>query len=348
VVWFHCAAQVSAIGQRYQLNFSPVEQKILGFFLKLDLGVPFFFTISAICISASIENRAAAGGGVLDFILARIERIYPPFWVALGIWVMVALVTPPELATVAPVTGPQIRELSALGWVANLVLAERIVSSLAGAAIPCILGLSWSLSYEVQFYAVMGTFLFSRRLFWCAILLVSFMAVGSSVLQFFGEAPIGYGFLSDGIGLYFLLGTCSYQSLKGGARWLWRSISGGIAALSTLGVILNPSSSVGYLAMVAIGAQFLTRSLGQEPSAASGGVWLRWLQHVGVISYSLYLIHPACGILIPNILLHIGLRDFGWLLGASLLVTTVVALMAASLFHALIEQRFLSRRHSRG
>ncbi len=345
VVWCHCCGQIRAIGQRTQLGISEFQQDLLSALLKLDLGVPFFFTISAICISASVESRATAGGGIANFARARLRRIFPPFWIALGLWVLVLLLTPADLVSSAPVTGDTLSGLSSMGWFANVFLIERIVNAEHGTAIPCILGVSWSLSYEIQFYVVMGIYLISKRCFWAVLALMSVVCTGSYVRDYFGASPIGYGFLVDGIGLYFLLGICCYQTvMQRSLPGFWQGLSYTITFLATLGVIVRPSGAVGYLAMVAISTQFITRKLRADAAVSTGFLRTRSLQRLGEMSYSLYLVHPLVCVLAPNVLVTFGIRDFWLLLGGTLSLATAGSLALAYLFYLAIERRFISSK----
>ena len=343
VVWFHCVAQIASLLPAADL--SEAERRALGILLKLDVGVPLFFTLSAICISASIETRAGGFAGMRNFYLARFRRIFPVYWVALFFFVFVMTVTPSWIVQNPQVSVVGVADISLADWVMNLLLLPRVVSELCDTSVPLLLPVSWSLSYEVQYYLVSGVFLLSRRAYWVTVLALSLGAAWSMVRLQLGGLPTGYASLMDGAWLYFLLGICCFQELQAGRFCLfWSSVRYGITALATLALIIAPTSAGGYLAVTALITEFGVRRLCAQSVGRGSLIEASLPERLGTISYSLYLTHLPFCIAIPNLLVASGMRDFWWLFAASVMLATVCAIGVAMLFHAVVERRFVSSR----
>ena len=56
---------------------------------NMDLGVPLFFVISGYCIAASMDSHRRRGSSSWVFLGRRLRRIYPPYWAALLVFVVV-------------------------------------------------------------------------------------------------------------------------------------------------------------------------------------------------------------------------------------------------------------------
>ena len=242
-------------------------------------------------------------------------------------------------------SGEVLATVTSTGWIANALLFDRIVNSLEGTTIPCILSVSWSLSYELQFYLVMGVYLVSKKLFWALVMLLSALSIWSTTQLHFGHIPLGYGLLTDGYWLYFLLGICCYQAGQSGARersFAWTGYA--LTALVTTIFIWQPSSALGYLCITALVSQLIALHVRRDHGSAKalpGSVILRKL---GEISYSLYLVHLPLSIAVPNLLALMGVRTFGSLLIASIVVVTVSSICVARLYYLLVERRFMQLR----
>ncbi len=157
-------------------------------FVALDLGtkgVVLFFVISGYVISGLISDRPAR------FVHNRVARIYPTFWMAVALSVILQgfftrNATTLDLHTVFLISTPKIN---------NTVLVPF-----------------WTLTFEVAFYVVCAAFTFTQRknLFWIALGVWSTVIAFASWTHVFtgplGTPPVSQILLSP-IDLAFILGA---------------------------------------------------------------------------------------------------------------------------------------------
>jgi len=124
-------------------------------------GVDLFFVISGFIMVYVTQNKAGSWRHSLQFLYARIVRIYPVWWVFSGIMALYfwqAYGVPADIER-ANISG---------GLGAYLL---RSVLLLPQAAVP-VLGLGWSLIHEVYFYLVFALILCVPRRYLVWILMI--------------------------------------------------------------------------------------------------------------------------------------------------------------------------------
>lgn len=250
---------------------------LLGWF-----GVHLFFVISGFCITANLIEMAGKGAGPGKFLEQRLLRIFPMYWAAAFAQVVLQLVSslfnqshwsrvlPPDL-------------LSAF---ASVLLLEPYFG------IPSLMLVSWSLVYEWGFYVLMALALFPMRAGVPGILLLigGLILAGLGIAGFFSGPLMVLKFWPE-----FFLGVlvyCFCRVQKGGAR----------EALVSLMVLL-PASLFGLEGWTARffmlgGASFfglILCLLYPLDGLISSARCFSWLANIGVISYSLYLLHVPFG-----------------------------------------------------
>lgn len=135
------------------------------------LGVDFFFVISGFIMVWTNWEQFGASGASGRFLLRRIGRIVPLYWVATTLGVAL-LANSPSLFSY----GQQLD----LRWILSCYLFVPTISP-SGDLFSPLLGLGWTLNYEMYFYAV----------FALALLLPRFFGVVALSLFFAGSAAIG-------------------------------------------------------------------------------------------------------------------------------------------------------------
>lgn len=197
----------------------------------------------------------------------------------------------------------------------------------------------WSLCYEVQFYLVFLFILMCLRRF-------GLSELGSNAriyvfTLFFGISfmwPLGYldqvhpGLFVD-LWFLFLLGSFARWALD---DYVARGVLLVAVSLLSFRFIRGGALEFAVGAGTAI-ALFGAASLGKM------AVWLswRWLQYLGMISYSLYLVHDIAGLYVRDTGVYLTFKYLGW---SSLLVNYAwfaislsVSLLAAHLLWRLVE-----------
>jgi len=129
---------------------------------RLWVGVPLFFVISGYCISATADATRRRPRALATYFARRFRRIYPPYWVLLGLLCVLVLVCEalvPGLLADDYAGIPPPGRLSAGQWLGNLTLTESWRHHLGGGRIGYLNAMAWTLCYEEQFYAVVGLLL---------------------------------------------------------------------------------------------------------------------------------------------------------------------------------------------
>ncbi len=264
-------------------------------------GVDLFFILSGMLIyRAAMRPRLHYG----QFMLRRVQRIYPTFFVVLLLYVVLSMVF--HLGEHFAATGLQAKILYLLQ---NLFLLPGIVN------LPPIISAAWSLSYEFCFYLVVPIFvrLFavpswrrqSRAGFWAVILLAYLLFVALKP-GFFPQSPE-----FDGSYVRFTLFLCGMVieevlASKRGLTLLTRNAQWSLLALGAVALCLllrsewltvgTPSHDLtGHAATRAACVIVLYTSLVLAALRPDGVLTpyfsTRSLRWTGNISYSFYLIH---------------------------------------------------------
>lgn len=128
-----------------------------------------FFVVSGYCLTVSIERRAAAGSGPLEFFRNRFLRIYPIYWVALLLAFGLGLLATPFNGRPASEVFPA----TPLAWLGDITLTSLWLGH------PPKLVVMWFLNHLVGLYLVYGLALLfrsptNRFSFYAAVTAVSF------------------------------------------------------------------------------------------------------------------------------------------------------------------------------
>lgn len=98
------------------------------------IGVDLFFVISGFVVTQSAMEQSGKMSGVFNFLLKRILRIYPSFWLALIAYYYIGHYNG--------------RDFSNIQWLESISLTSIDLFKLG-------LPISWSLTYELYFYALL-------------------------------------------------------------------------------------------------------------------------------------------------------------------------------------------------
>lgn len=247
------------------------------------LGVAIFFVLSGFVMGLTVWNSVFNGDNAVRFIGRRLLRLVPPYYFAILFALCFLLLKskvsgivfiPPDLSTILH----------------HLTFTQRI------AGIPHINIIFWTLCIEVQFYIVFAIFLWltdafrnsfnitSTRLYLIAIASIFALAWPLGIIKtiFWQGNFIGFWYS-------FLSGVVVCWATLGQKRLLRFSIVFSFA-LVLLGLFYQSSFAitVGVTSCIILLATIINRMQ----------VWLNWawLQWLGVVSYSLYLLHnPVIG-----------------------------------------------------
>jgi exopolysaccharide production protein ExoZ len=249
-------------------------------------GVDIFFVISGFIIYHAVQRSAAQVAMVgraqaaYEFAMKRIIRIYPLYWIVFAAAAIIMIWVP----LTAPVPRmPQLELLSLIGNIPNFRIS-----------------VTWTLTFEVYFYAVaaLSIFLFPTRIFtglhiWFAVIVgvvVASTVFGASIPLDYIFAPIVLEFLL-GMAIGFLIdrGEHRFPFVAIGVGLVWfvagtypLDQDGGRPALSYLLRLIcwgMPSALIVY-GMVAL-------------EMRKSWVMPKFLQYLGDASFSIYLWHTV-------------------------------------------------------
>lgn len=280
----------------------------LGFgFPAGNYGVHLFFLISGFVIFMTLDRTRTAA----DFVVSRFSRLFPAYWAALALTVLV----------VHAIGMPQQRP-DAATLVANTTMLQEILG------FEDVDGSYWTLQVELFFYAQMLCWFALRQLHripWIiAGWLVMVLAYALTVRQGWHFSYTTRVLLNLLYIPYFALGILFYRlhAARGSRR---TNIALILASLATIALAYEPVYSVVALSCTAVFALFL-----------GGG--LRWLRHrlflfLGGISYSLYLLHQAIGFAVIHRLERMGVSSL-----AAIACALALALGLATLLNRWVER----------
>ncbi len=321
VVLFHASAfilsryQLAPLGNMFRTGFS---------------GVFLFFVISGFIILTAHYRDLGRPGRLGYYLSRRLIRIYPFFWIVLMVWG---------------------------GWrifTGGIDIPELASNALQFKGAPqLIIPVSWTLRYEIIFYALFIAAILNQ---WLGVLVFA-VWLG---LQWLG-GPAMLKWLIDPMNYLFMLGLAAAalcirlrtrgQNVRNGLGWMFL-VSGIIGFVATMAVYGRLPVDINAwpehpLAILGFGLSSALLLLASTSGAINQmmGQW-RWLALIGNASYSIYLTHSPFGKLAWNLLRPVkplwqGAPD-AWVANLLLGWVAVVSVLAGILVHLKIEMPLLA------
>lgn len=235
-------------------------------------GVAIFFTLSGFVIAHSLDSKPMTIASWGRFMLRRSIRLDPTYWASIATVISLGILTAVIKGGSADVPG------------ADSILAHltylQIILGFKG-----IDPVYWTLAYEVQFYAVFALAMMVPR-----YRLLLFALALASAAGIFSDLHPGIFLL---FWASFFVGAVARFAVSD-LRWL--------TGLLPLCGLLAFSSDFGAVNAATAGILWV----GAYSGWGENGLNFRWLQHLGAISYSLYLFHNpitgAVGLVARNII----------------------------------------------
>jgi peptidoglycan/LPS O-acetylase OafA/YrhL len=324
-----------------------VKAEIPAFWTLMQIGnyaVPVFIVLSGFVLMLPVARDSSfeLRGGLVQYIGRRAKRILPPYYVSLALFLLLIWMVPVLQADGGTAWDNKV-PVTPGGLLSHLFL----VHNWNGEWIYQINGPAWSIATEWQIYFLLPLVLLPlwRRIgpWWTvSIALAAGFAIGQYV-PFLQSAHYWF------IGLFGLGMFAAHLAVRGtrlNAGWP-------AAILSTLAIAwvwIDPESAErrNMLSETLAGTAVSLALLWLGNATLRGErTWLhrvletRFLAHLGLWSYSFYLVHSPLLGLANLLLLPLGLP--AW---AQLILMLCAALPAAAgasyLFHVLVERRFMT------
>lgn len=272
------------------------------------VGVYLFFLISGYIIYLTIQTKPGVG----HFLLARLTRLLPPFWVSIAALLLI------ELAH-QQVFGVSHHR----SWYTIFANASMFPDELRAAELQ---GAYWSLFVELKFYFLFALLWRLADMKRQAVFMASFAVLLAlwAAHEYIHNLPLGSNFKYF---IPFWLGIAAYKLRHEDlSRGYYLGIT--VATALALGFGINP------VMFAAIPVFALLMAIGPDLARASWlAMGLRPLAALGRISYSVYLLHEPLGYLVLG-----ALALYGWHYGAALLFAVAAILLAAYPSYRYIER----------
>ncbi len=317
-----------------------IETSIVGWqnyrsWINFDgsVGVDVFFVISGLIMVLTAGHSFGSLASARHFLSRRIVRVLPLYWIFTILMLAAMWFVPGRIAHSQSGVGQIIASL--LFW------PMRDIKGL----IQPILGVGWTLNYEMFFYVMFAAALLLPRRVGLAAIFIGFtlLVIGGQALP--ADAPDALRFWSSPIILEFLFGMLLGLGLQRGVRIGGMTalvlMIGGMALLWIAGSTGLTSTAWRWLAG-GVPASLIVAGAAMGPQA-SNSASVRMLRLGGDASYALYLSHPFTINVVSVVWQKLPLASPIGYLAATIIVSLIVGVFV----HLLIERPLLDMLHQR-
>lgn len=319
-------------GTTYEISLHPLAEFIKILAAPGWLGVHIFFVISGYCIAANVYNTGTKNGNCWSFIKNRVWRVVPAYWAAFLLTIVLNLISSPFNRTSFSENFPP----SLRAWLGNILLIQPYLNT------PFYTVVYWSLVVEMGFYLVVALLLIiakkiKYKLAVIVFIILSFISIfippspRTAVLVYWSEFVCGILVFNT------LLANSKFKLYQ---RNLFLCF---MLLLGLLSIVVSYMLYRNYLWFSVIFALILCCINRWDENIASIKK-LKCLKFIGVISYSLYLLHlPFQGRVVSlglrcveaESILFLAIQILGWW----------VAIIVSYIFYRLVEKPLEDWRH---
>ena len=283
----------------------------LGGTRVLQSGIEFFFIISGFVMYIVGEESTAAPGA---FMVRRLARVVPLYWVLTSVVALVALAAPRLLQTIRLDPAHLVASYLFIPW----------TNPTPGVGLRPLLIPGWTLNYEMAFYALIAASLWAPRR-WRAALTIGVLA-GLALVGCIARPNPFFGFYTSPLVSEFALGVIVAMIVRalppGVLRW------GAPIAVLGAGLLLSGGAAIDAQAsfrLVLFGGPVMLIVCGAAMWEKSGELAeIAPLKLLGDASYPLYMVHTLLLSALAQIMRHTGVvLAPGWFVAVGLVVSAV-------------------------
>lgn len=289
-------------------------------------GVEFFFVLSGFIITFVHWNDFGYPSRLANYGKKRAIRIYPTYWMIFAAVYLVAAMTLGNTVILTPAA-----LIKAL-----LLLPQASPDPVIGTFAP-ILGVAWSLQYEVLFYVLMAVYVVSVPLGG----LISVAILANLFACRAGLCVASAPYLQTDFVLLFGLGALTAIFCKMRAMMNYSRALAGVGVFTFLITALW-NDVTGERLTLSYGAASAAIIVGLVKAEEGGKLKISWgwPTLLGDASYALYLIHYPLILMLSKISIRIGLHGlFGSIVSAPVIIAACIA--SAIGFHRFVERPLL-------
>lgn len=299
-------------------------------------GVHLFLVLSGFCIHRSWTSASARNPSFGVFWRRRLHRLYPPYLVALVLSILGCYAV---TRTWTPV----------LDVLALLLLVQNVTGSAARTGN----NVFWSLALEEQLYALYFPLLAIRRRWgwtWTLSAIIAVVALWRAAGVAF-SLPGWWTLVGPARWLEWALGAVAVEVHYGVIRIpdLFKRLSTATIALTVsvlatvysrqyavLIPIVDPLWGIGFFLLVNAFCRMSRRGMLRM------GWMTRGLASIGLVSYSIYLLHEPALVVAKNLALRVGIDSVAAVIGVRL----VAGIAIGYVFYWFVERHFLNSSRS--
>lgn len=248
-------------------------------------GVDIFFVISGFVMSLTAASLADRSDGWVQFLIRRIVRVVPMYWIATTLRLVMVLAIPALALNAAIAPDHLLASYLLVPW-----------PNAEGGVFP-FLTVGWTLILEMFFYLLVAAALFLRRppIIFCSVIFAVLASAGAALSVFAPDmghlpAPLaGARALTNPIVIEFIFGMMVARFA--GRPWVAPWIAAALMAISFIAILTIPATGVWRAVTWGIPAALIMAMTVQIEGRIRRHV-PRILLVGGDASYALYLFHP--------------------------------------------------------
>lgn len=326
-----------------------IASRIIGFSRLAWSGVDLFFVLSGFLIAGLLLDAAGSNRYFVPFYLRRAHRILPLYAAVLALVFLVPILKTSLTSWVVN----HIPWTYCVAFVQNIWMAKQ--AQFGGN----ILGVTWSLAVEEQFYLTLPLairFLSRRSLWW----LVFASLVGAPLIRLFLNFKLAHGPLAS-----YVLMPCRADALAFGVAAalmvrtpkLWETViryrkllyaAFGIMLAAIIGLLMsgfepftNQLFGLEYSLLALLNFLLL---LGTLTSKSFQAVFSRrWIRYLGTLAYGLYLLHIPCLSVLQQFATQVHPAPSGWVKLIVSCAGVALAILLAAVSWKYFEQPMIRR-----